>query len=160
MVDPAAPPLLESVLAGIASAPSADAAIDLVRQHGRALLRADGIAVVRRDGDLTTYVAENAIGPLWNGGSFPISSCVAGTAILARETLVIADITTAPGIPLNLYLATFVKSMIVAPALTPSGEAVGAVCGYWRIPGETPAAARATAEALAERLAGAMRPTT
>jgi len=102
---------------------------DAVRGAARNVCRSDGITFVLRDGDMCHYVEEDAIGPLWKGQKFPLSSCISGWAMLNAKTAVIEDVFADPRIPYDAYLPTFVKSLI----MTPVGERhVAAMGAYWK----------------------------
>lgn len=51
---------------------------DIVRCAARRLTGADGATFVLCDNDQCHYVDEDAIGPLWKGQRFPMTSCVSG----------------------------------------------------------------------------------
>lgn len=104
--------------------------LEILRSSARAILRSDGVTVVRREGEEVLYVGEDAIAPLWAGQRFPIRSCVSGIAMIERRMIVIPDIRVDPRVPLNAYLATFVASMAMAPI--GSGQPVAAIGAYWR----------------------------
>lgn len=101
-------------------------AVAILRDHARVIAASDGVTVVRRDGNRVAYVAEDAIGTLWTGQSFPMSMCISGLAIMAGEPILIPDIRHDPRVPLNAYLSTFVLSM----AMFPIGR-TAAVGAYW-----------------------------
>src|SRR5262249_44809169 len=102
--------------------------VETVGDDARAVCKADGITFVLRDGELCHYVEEDAIGPLWKGQKFPLSSCISGWAMLNAKTAVIEDVFADPRIPYDAYLPTFVKSLI----MTPVGEKhVAAMGAYW-----------------------------
>ena len=110
------------------AADSRQAVIDAVRGAARAVCQSDGITFVLRDGEMCHYVEEDAIGPLWKGQKFPLSSCISGWAMLNARTAVIENVFVDPRIPYDAYLPTFVKSLI----MTPVGEKhVAAMGAYW-----------------------------
>ncbi len=114
--------------AGLLSAATDEAdAIAILCDHARVVAAADGITVVRREGDEVAYVAEDAIGTLWTGQRFPIAMCISGLAIMAGEPILIPDIRNDPRVPLNAYLATFVHGM----AMFPIGR-TAALGAYWK----------------------------
>jgi hypothetical protein len=105
------------------------AVIETVRQTARDICQSDGITFVLREGELCHYVEEDAIGPLWKGQRFPLSSCISGWTMMNAQTAVIEDVFEDPRIPYDAYLPTFVKSLI----MTPVGEKnVAAIGAYWR----------------------------
>lgn len=101
-----------------------------LRSGARSIAGADGITVIRRDGDMVTYVDEDSISPLWKGQSFPIRMCISGMAILGREPILIPDILHDKRVPLNAYLSTFVRSMAMFPI--GQGDPKMAMGAYWR----------------------------
>lgn len=106
-----------------------DQLVATLRGCARGLAGADGITVVRREGDLVRYVAEDAIAPLWAGQSFPIATCVSGMALLANAPILIPDIYADERVPHAAYAPTFVNSMAVFPIGSARPEwAIGA---YW-----------------------------
>ncbi len=159
-----APPPSPEPLAGVltlvaaverlAGATSAEDVADIVRTAARSLSRADGIAVVLREGDRVRYVDEDAVGPLWKGCDFAIETCISGLAILGGERIVIPDVFEDPRVPHALYRPTFVRSCVMTPV--GAGEPIAAIGAYWaevRTPDEAElqsldAIARATAVAL------------
>lgn len=121
--------LIGQVQARLAMADSQGAVIEAVRLHARRICNSDGITFVLRDGDQCHYVEEDAIGPLWKGQKFPLSTCISGWAMTHGETAVIEDVFADPRIPYDAYLPTFVKSLI----MTPVGERhVAAMGAYWK----------------------------
>src|ERR1700748_855688 len=76
--------LLETVTA-LASARSLDDVTRIVRGSARKLTRADGVSFVLKDAGNCYYADEDAIGPLWKGGRFPLNTCVSGWAMLNRQ---------------------------------------------------------------------------
>lgn len=93
-----------------------DDVIAVLRTGLRGLVRADGIAVILREGGVCHYVAEDAQSPLWAGSRFPADECIAGIAMRDRQTIVIDDIGGDPRLSQAIYAGTFVRSLAVAPA--------------------------------------------
>jgi two-component sensor histidine kinase len=126
----------------------------VVRSAARRISGADGVTFVLREGDHCHYLGEDAIGPLWKGRRFPMSACISGWAMNRGETVVIPDIYQDPRIPLEAYLPTFVKSLVMTPVRPP--DPIAAIGAYWareRVPtraetAKLAAIARATATAL------------
>jgi signal transduction histidine kinase len=102
---------------------------EIVRLGARAVSGADGVTFVLRDGDRCHYVEENAIGPLWRGQKFPMTSCISGWAMLNKRTAVVPDIYVDPRIPHDAYRPTFVKSLMMAPVRVE--DPVAAIGAYW-----------------------------
>jgi signal transduction histidine kinase len=82
-----------------------------------------------REGDRCHYVEENAIGPLWRGQKFPMSSCISGWAMLNKRSAVIPDIYLDPRIPHDAYRPTFVKSLLMVPVRVE--DPIAAIGAYW-----------------------------
>ncbi|MEW6079983.1 MAG: PAS domain S-box protein [Thermodesulfobacteriota bacterium] len=104
--------------------------IRIIRQAARALSNADGVTVVLRDGDNCFYVDEDAIEPLWKGKKFPMKDCISGWVMRNAQYVAIEDIYVDPRIPHDVYRATFVKSLAMAPIRTE--DPIGAIGAYWR----------------------------
>ena len=103
---------------------------DIVRHAARVLTNADGAAFVLRDGDLCHYADEDAIGPLWKGQRFPMTTCISGWAMLNRQLAVIEDIYRDERIPHDAYRPTFVKSLAMVPIRM--DDPLGAIGVYWK----------------------------
>lgn len=127
---------------------------EIVRQAARALIGADGASFVLRDKDQCYYADEDAIAPLWKGMRFPIESCVSGWSMLHREPAVIPDVYADSRIPADVYRATFVKSLAMAPIR--SLDPIGAIGIYWAKPHEATEAEVRLLQALADTTAVAM----
>ena len=78
---------LAAAAQALAVARSEEALAAALIAHARPLSGSDGIAVVRRDGNKVRYRAEDAIGPLWTGQSFPIEICISGAAMLQNRAI-------------------------------------------------------------------------
>ena len=146
--------LLCQTVAQLRGCSSAAAAIAIVQPVARRIARADGITIVKRIGAETDYLAEDAIGQLWAGMQFPIDKCLAGRAMTEEQTVVIADITQVENIPLNIYLGTFIRSLIAVPLGTP--HPTHAICAYWREPGPIDRDSIALVETLCRALGAAL----
>ena len=122
--------LLLAVRDRLIVATSQDDIIEIVRNHARAVISADGVTFVLRDGTLCHYVEEDAIGPLWKGQKFPMTACISGWAMMNGETAIVPDIFADERIPHDVYRKTFVRSLVMAPVGfdTP----VAAIGAYWR----------------------------
>ena len=101
-----------------------------VAANTRALIGADGATVVMRGDGQCHYIEEDAIGALWKGQHFPMSECVSGWAMTHRQVVVIPDIRNDPRVPQRLYLATFVRSLAMAP-VSRGEDVIGAIGVYW-----------------------------
>ncbi|TWB42558.1 signal transduction histidine kinase [Nitrospirillum pindoramense] len=101
----------------------------LVRRAARTLSGADGVTIVLREGDLCHYVDEDAVGPLWKGRRFLLSTCISGWAMLNRQPAVIPDIYQDDRVPHDAYRPTFVKSLVMVPVRV--DEPIAAIGAYW-----------------------------
>lgn len=113
----------------LAMAESIDEVVSVLRDTARATVGAEGIAIVIENGGHCTYVAEDAVSPLWSGKTFPIDRCVSGWAMLDNKTYVIPDVRLDPRIPREAYDPTFVRSLVMVPIGKPL--AVAALGAYW-----------------------------
>ena len=137
---------------------SCDAVQDVVRVLAGAVrshVGADGVTVVMRDGDRSRYLEENAIGALWKGRDFPLDECISGWAMQRNTQVVVPDIRDDPRIPLPLYEATFVRSLVMTP-IECAGEVVGALGAYWSHVCEPSAGECETLQAIASSAALAL----
>jgi len=104
----------------------------ILRASVRQLIGSDGFALILREDDLCFYVEEDAIGPLWKGKKFSMAACISGWCMLHRRTVSIPDIAMDPRIPHDLYVGTFVRSLIMAPIVAERSErSIGAIGSYW-----------------------------
>ena len=104
--------------------------VDVLAGSARRSIGADGATVVLRESDRAHYVGEDAISALWKGQSFPIGTCLSGWSMIHREQVIVPDIRLDARIPLPLYTATFVRSMMMTPVVR-DDEAVAALGVYW-----------------------------
>lgn len=127
---------------------------EVVRSAARAVTGARGATFVLREGDLCFYADEDAIAPLWKGQRFPMSECISGWAMLARQSACVPDIELDDRIPLAAYRPTFVRSLMMVPINRDSP--VGAIGAYWSVVGapdpERLAALEEVAAAAAEAI--------
>lgn len=121
--------LLLEAIEKLAGAGDIDDVVASLRTMARRLMGADGIAVILREGEQCWYVEEDAMGPLWKGHKFPLTSCISGWAMLHKETVVIEDVRDDPRIPQELYKNTFVRSLLMVPVR--SSDPIGAIGAYW-----------------------------
>ncbi len=138
---------LTEATARIAGARTQDEVIEAVKASARALIGCQGIAIIRRDGDLCYYVEEDAVGPLWKGQRFSTSACISGWVMIHGETAVVPDILKDERIPHDLYADTFVKALVMAPV--GANNPVGAIGAYWSNPYQPSQWEIETLEALA-----------
>ncbi|MBK5198236.1 MAG: DUF4118 domain-containing protein [Methyloceanibacter sp.] len=117
------------MLRRLSVADSIEEIVSVVTQAARALLGADGITFVLRDGDLCYYFDEDAVSSLWKGKRFPMTACISGWCMLKAEAAVISDIYQDERIPQDAYRPTFVKSL----AMVPVGreKPMAAIGAYW-----------------------------
>lgn len=120
---------LTKAIAAMGRAGTTEAVIEVLRTTTRSLIGCEGVAIIRRDGDLCHYIEEDAIGPLWKGNKFPASACISGLAMINRQTIVVPDIVKDDRIPYELYAGTFVRSLVMAPVRTE--DPIGALGAYW-----------------------------
>lgn len=121
--------LLIEAVEQLAGAAGMDDVVAVLRATARRLIGADGIAVILREDEQCWYVEEDAMGPLWKGHKFPLSSCISGWAMVHKETVVIDDIREDPRIPQQLYRDTFVRGLLMVPVR--SADPIGAIGAYW-----------------------------
>ncbi|MCJ2053461.1 GAF domain-containing protein [Methylobacterium sp. J-070] len=138
----------------LAAAGSLDAIVSILRRTARAIVGADGISVILREGDASYYVAEDAIEPLWRGRRFPLTTCISGWAMLNGETVVVPDIECDDRVPTALYRVTSMRSLVMVPIGSP--EAVAALGAYWCTSVIPDDATICRLEALAQRAAAAL----
>jgi GAF domain-containing protein len=129
------------------AAETPDEIVGAIRAAARRKGDVDGVTFVVREGDNCRYVAEDAVGPLWTGSSFPLTMCITGHAMLSCRTIVVPDIYEDRRIPHEAYRPTFVRSLIVVPVGWP--QAIACVCFYWARLGAADAATVGYLEALA-----------
>ncbi|MBX9732394.1 MAG: GAF domain-containing protein [Sphingomonas sp.] len=122
--------LLAETLRQMMQAKSIAEAVEIVRPVARSIAQSDGITIVKRIGQETDYLAEDTIEPLWAGLQFPIDKCLAGRAMVEEQTILVPDITQVENIPLNVYLATFIRSLVAVPI--GDGRPGYAICAYWK----------------------------
>jgi signal transduction histidine kinase len=123
---------LVSVVQRLSLARSLQSIMDIVRHSARNLVGADGASFILRDGDNSFYAEEDALGPLWKGRRFPLSSCVSGWSMLNRQPAVIKDVYQDARIAQEAYRPTFVKSLVMMPIRTL--QPIGAIGVYWARP--------------------------
>ena len=121
---------LISAIQELSSAHTLEGVQRIVATAARQLTGADGATMVFREGDCCYYAEEDAIGPLWKGKRFPLTSCISGWVMLNATPAIIADIYADPRIPVEAYRPTFVKSLAMIPVNTT--EPVAAIGNYWR----------------------------
>lgn len=121
--------VLTQTVSALSGATTLDEITAIMTDAVRQLTGADGATFVLREDGRCFYVDENAIGPLWKGGRFPMSACVSGWAMIHRETAVIPDIYADDRVPIDSYEPTFVRSLAMAPIGL--GTPVGALGAYW-----------------------------
>ncbi|MCC6217337.1 MAG: GAF domain-containing protein [Polyangiaceae bacterium] len=122
---------LTLVAQDLSQARTTDAVVDIVRRAARQLVDADGATFVLREGDACHYVHEDAVAPLWRGRRFPLAACISGWSMLHREPVVLEDVFADPRIPVDVYRATFVHSLVMVPIR--SRDPVGAIGAYWAV---------------------------
>lgn|SRR5512139_1142665 len=106
---------LLALVGDLASALSVERLIMSLRGSARSVAGADGITVVRREGDRVRYVAEDAVSSLWEGQSFSVEQCISGLAMIENRPIVIPDVYVDSRVPIDAYQRTFVRSMAMFP---------------------------------------------
>lgn len=106
-----------------------DEVVAVLRDTARATVGAEGIAVVVANDGCCSYVAEDAVSPLWQGQTFAADQCISGWAMRHGETVAIADVRLDPRIPQDAYAPTFVRSLVMVPIGKP--VPVAALGAYW-----------------------------
>ena len=145
---------LAAAVQRLSLARSLDEVQAVVRSAARHLTGADGATFVLRDGDQVFYADEDAIAPLWKGQRFPLDQCVSGWAIEHHAAAVVPDIDLDDRVPLELYRATFVRSLLIVPIRTL--DPVGAIGNYWAVPHEPTSLEVSLLQALADSTAVAL----
>jgi GAF domain-containing protein len=120
---------LLATMKALASATDHLAVARTVRERARALVKADGVTFVLRDGEHCYYLDEDAIAPLWKGHRFPMQACISGWVMRNAQIAVVPDIYVDPRIPHEAYRPTFVKSLAMVPV--PQDSPVAAIGAYW-----------------------------
>jgi PAS domain S-box-containing protein len=131
-VDPSGDERLSHVLSAserLVMAESVDEVVAVLRDVARATVGADGVTVVIQDEGRCSYIAEDAVSPLWQGQSFPADQCISGWVMRRGETVEIRDVRLDPRIPQDAYAPTFVRSLVMAPIGRP--VPVAALGAYW-----------------------------
>lgn len=142
---------LNEAMSALAAALSLEDLVTTLCAAGRAIAASEGVTVIRREGDLVAYIAEDAVNPLWTGKRFAMEACISGLAILENRPILIPDIYADSRVPHAAYRPTFVRSMAMYPiGLVAPTMAVGA---YWRERREIDAGTSALLITLA-RMAG------
>jgi diguanylate cyclase (GGDEF)-like protein/PAS domain S-box-containing protein len=122
--------LLSNALERLGAAYTHTAILDVIRTFARQLVGAEGVSIVLRQNDQCYYAhAECRVGPLWEGQSFPMISCVSGWAMLHRQTAVIENIYDDDRVPRELYEPTCIRSMVMVPV--GGKEPCAAIGVYW-----------------------------
>lgn len=121
--------------------------VEVLRTTARASVGADGIALVLKEGDLCSYLAEDAGSPLWSDLRLPADSCISGWSMRHVATVSIPDVSQDPRIPQGAYADTFVRSLVMVPIGRP--EPFAALGAYWAEVGEPSPSAIERLEGLA-----------
>ncbi len=121
--------ILVETIEKLSAARTVEAVAEIVRSAARQISGADGVCFVLRDEGECHYLDEDAIGPLWKGRRFPMTSCISGWAMMNRQTAVIPDIYLDDRIPHDAYRPTFVKSLVMTPVRP--DDPIAAIGAYW-----------------------------
>ncbi len=116
-------------IGALAAAKTLDDVARVMRASARALVVADGVTLVVREGEQCHYFDEDAIAPLWKGSRFPLGACISGWVMLHAQIALIPDIYSDPRIPHDAYRPTFVRSLAMVPV--PQEKPVAAIGAYW-----------------------------
>lgn len=108
---------------------SVDEVVAILRDTARAAVGAEGVAVVIEHDGRCSYVAEDAVSPLWQGQTFPADHCISGWVMHHGETVAMSDVRLDPRIPQDAYAPTFVRSLVMVPIGRP--VPVAALGAYW-----------------------------
>lgn len=108
---------------------SVDEVVAILRDTARAAVGAEGVAVVIEHDGRCSYVAEDAVSPLWQGQTFPADHCISGWVMHHAETVALRDVRLDPRIPQDAYAPTFVRSLVMVPIGRP--VPVAALGAYW-----------------------------
>ncbi|HET7707916.1 MAG TPA: GAF domain-containing protein [Sphingomicrobium sp.] len=145
---------LVDAIESLAGAGGVEDIVATLRSTVRRLLGADGITVILREAEQCWYVEEDAMGPLWKGQRFPLTSCISGWAMVHKQTVIIEDIRHDDRIPQELYADTFVRALLMVPVR--SDDPIGAIGAYWSEPYRATDSQVRTLERLARAAATAM----
>lgn len=139
---------LEEITERLAATSDLDGILLIVRRAARALTGSDGATFVLREDQFCHYVDEDAVGPLWKGRRFPLTTCISGWSMIQRQVAVIPDIYVDARIPHEAYRPTFVKSLVMVPIR--QANPLGAIGNYWAAPHMASEAEVALLQGLAE----------
>ena len=78
--------VLTQTVERLGTATSLETVTELVAGAVRALTGADGATFVLREDQKCFYADEDAIGPLWKGSRFPMTSCISGWAMMHKRS--------------------------------------------------------------------------
>lgn len=131
-----------------------DGIVQVAKRAARRITGADGACFVLREDGMCHYLDEDAIGPLWKGQRFPMSTCISGWVMEHREPAAIEDIYLDARIPLEAYRKTFVHSLLAVPLGTVQPS--GALVVYWSIKRPPTAQEKQELLSLADMTAAAM----
>ncbi|WP_269531340.1 ATP-binding protein [Chitinimonas sp. BJYL2] len=145
---------LVEVVKQLSMARKLDDVTTLVRKVARELVLADGASFVIAEGEQCFYADEDAISQLWKGRRFPKEACISGWAMDHRRQVVIPDIRADARIPLDVYLPTFVYSMVMTPVR--QQDPIAAIGVYWAYPYTPSADETALLQSLADATALAL----
>lgn len=106
-----------------------DDVVSALRDTARAVVGADGIAVILREGDQSFYAAEDAIEILWQGRRFPLDTCISGWVMRNNKTAVVSNVEFDPRVSVAAYRTTSMRSLVMVPIGSP--EPVVALGAYW-----------------------------
>jgi signal transduction histidine kinase len=101
----------------------------IVRTAARELVGADGATFVLPENGMCYYAAEDAIKPTFQGQRFPMEKCIGGWAMRRGEAAVIPDVNEDDRIPIEAYLPTYIKSLVMVPVR--AAAPLASIGNYW-----------------------------
>lgn len=121
---------LAEAIQNLSLAKSQEEIFALVSKSAQQITGAQGAAFVLRDIDEQCYYSDEAsISPLWKGQRFPIRNCISGWAMLNKQVVIVPDIYQDPRIPLEAYVSTYIKSLVIIPIRRE--DPIAAIGVYW-----------------------------
>lgn len=145
---------LAQTIGSLVSATTSSDVMRVVQANVKRVMSADGIVIIRRDGEYCHYVEEDTETPLWKGRRVPLIECPAARSITNSETLVFPDVANGDDAQLAAYAGTFVKSALIVPVA--NGENSAAIGIYWANSRQPSTGEIGAAEALGQAVAAAL----
>ncbi len=121
---------LAEAIQNLSLAKSQEEIFALVSKAAQQITGAQGAAFVLRDVDEQCYYSDEAsISPLWKGQRFPMKNCISGWAMLNKQVVVVPDIYQDDRIPIDAYISTYIKSLVIIPIR--QEDPIAAIGVYW-----------------------------